>query len=187
MAAPPFFPVEKEPARLATSSPFPSRSAGRKPSLVDNVLPPTGARFLKASTGSAGPLSPSRRLTYVRNAPSATVEQEKPDTVRQSSDNPTTSGQINRGIIPPKAVESQLSSRRAGSQPPAPLGLRQRPSGAARAPSGHYSPMVMMPPGQNPWDRTRLVRQRLSVLGVVRCRPPKYPLTARHRRSLTLP
>ena len=141
---------------------------------------------MKASTGSAGPLSPSRRLTYVRNAPSATVEQEKPDTVRQSSDNPTTSGQINRGIIPPKAVESQLSSRRAGSQPPAPLGLRQRPSGAARAPSGHYSPMVMMPPGQNTWDRTRLVRQRLSVLGVVRCRPPKYPLTARHRRSLTL-
>ena len=74
------FAVKEEPTRLATSSPFPSRSAGRKPPSVDNLAPPTGGPLLKASTGSAGPVSPSRMLTHVRSAPSATVEQEKPDT-----------------------------------------------------------------------------------------------------------
>ena len=126
--------------RLATSSPFPSRPGGRKPSAVDNLLPPTGSPLLKASNGSAGPLSPSRTLTRVRSAPSAAVDQEEPDTARRASGDSTTSGQIHRSIIPPKAEESQLSSSRTGSEPPAPLGRRQRPSGAARATSGHFSP-----------------------------------------------
>ena len=50
-----------------------------------------------------------------------------------------TSSQINRSIIPPKA-ESQLSLSRTGSECPAPLDLLQRSSGAARAPSSHFSP-----------------------------------------------
>ena len=135
------FPVKEEPTRLATLSPFPSRSAGRKPPPVDNVVPPTGSPLLKASTGSAGILSPSRTLTHVHSATSATVAQEKPDTTRRASGDSTTSGQINRGVIPPKAEESQLSSSRTDSEPPASLGLWQRPSGAVRAPSGHFSPM----------------------------------------------
>ena len=77
-----FFPVEEEPARLDTSSPFLSWPAGRKPSPVDNLLPPTGGPLLKAPTRSAGALSPSRTLIHVRSAPSATVEQEKPDNAR---------------------------------------------------------------------------------------------------------
>ena len=67
-------------SRLATSCPFPSRPTERKPSPVGTLLPLTRAPLLKASTGSAGPLSPSRTLPHVRSAPSATVEQEKPDT-----------------------------------------------------------------------------------------------------------
>ena len=74
------FPLKEEPTRLTTSSPFPGRSAGMKPPLVDNLAPPTGRPLLKASTGSAGPRSPSRTPTHVLSAPSATVEQEKPDT-----------------------------------------------------------------------------------------------------------
>ena len=108
---------------LATSSPFIGRSAGKKPSPVDNLVPPTGGPLLKASTGSAGPLSPSRTLTHVRRAPSATVEQEKPDTARRASGDSTTSGQINRIIISPRAEELQLSSSRTGPEPPAPLDL----------------------------------------------------------------
>ena len=72
------FPVKEEPTRLATSSPFPSRSAGSKPPPADNLVPPTGGPLLKASTGSAGPLSPSRTLTHVRSATSVTVEQDYP-------------------------------------------------------------------------------------------------------------
>ena len=48
-------------------------------------------------------------ITHVRSTPSATVEQEKPDTARRASDDSTTSGQINRSIVPLKAEESQLS------------------------------------------------------------------------------
>ena len=105
-------------------------------------MPPTRRPLLKASTGSPGPLSPSRTLIDVRSAPSATVEQEEPDTARRASGDSTTSGQINRSIIPLNTEESQLSSSRTGSEPPSPLCLRQRPSGAARAPSGHFSPMI---------------------------------------------
>ena len=135
------FPVEEEPTRLVTSSPFPNRPVGRKPSPVDHLLPPTGGPLLKAATGSAGPLSPSRTLTHVHSAPSATVKQEKPDTARRASDDSATSGQINRSMLLSKAEESQLSPSRTGSEPPAPLGLRQGPSWAARAPSVHFSPM----------------------------------------------
>ena len=112
------FPVEEEPTRLATSSPFPRRSAGRKPFPVDNLVPPTGGPLLKASTGSAGPVSPSRTLSHVRSAPSATMEQGKTDTARRVSGDSTTSGQINRSNIPPTAEESQFSSSRTGSEPP---------------------------------------------------------------------
>ena len=84
---------------------------------------------------------PSRTLAHVRSAPLATVDQEKPDTSRQANGNSTTSDQINRGVIPPKAEESQLSSSRTNSEPPAPLGVWQRPSEAARAPSGYFSPV----------------------------------------------
>ena len=108
------FPVKEEPTRIATSSPFPSWSAGRKPPRVENLVPPTGGLLLKASIGSAGPRSPSRTLTHVRSAPSATAEQEKPDTARRASGDSTTSGQINRSVIPPKAEESLLSSSRTG-------------------------------------------------------------------------
>ena len=108
---------------------------------MDNLLPPTGGPLLKAFTGSAGPLLPSRTLTHVRSAPSAAVEQVKSDTARRASGDSTTSGQINRSIIPPKAEESNLLSSRTGSEPPAPLGLWMRPLGAARAPSGPFSPM----------------------------------------------
>ena len=135
------FPIKEEPTRLDASSPFPRRSAGRKPPPVDNLVPTIGGPLLKASTGSAGPISSSRTLTYVRSAPSATVEQAKPDTARRASGDSTTSGQINRSIIPPKAQESQLSSSRTDSEPPAPPGLWQKPSGEARASSGHFSPV----------------------------------------------
>ena len=107
------------------SATFPIRSAGRKPPPVDNLVPTAGGLLLKASTESAGLLSPSRTLTHVRGAPSATVEQKKPDTARRASGDSTTSGQINRSIIPPKAEESQLSSSRTGLEPPVILGLRQ--------------------------------------------------------------
>ena len=108
------FPVVEEPARLATSPTFPIRPGGRKLSAVDNLLPPTGSPLLKSSTGSAGSLSPSRTLTHVRGNPSATVEQEKPDTARRASGESTTSGQINRSTIPPKTEESHLSSSKTG-------------------------------------------------------------------------
>ena len=75
---------------------------------MDNVVPPTGGPLLEASTGSAGLLLPSRTLTHVRSAPSATAEQEKPDTAQRASGDSTTSGQINRGIIPLKA-ENRIS------------------------------------------------------------------------------
>ena len=39
------FRAKEEPTGLATSSPFPSRSAGRKPPPVDNLVPPPEARF----------------------------------------------------------------------------------------------------------------------------------------------
>ena len=64
------FPVKEEPTRLATPSPFPSRPTGRKPSPVDNLLPPTGTPLLKASTGSADTLSPSRTLCLLYTSPS---------------------------------------------------------------------------------------------------------------------
>ena len=105
------FPVKEEPTRLATSSPFPSRSAGRKPPPVGNLVPTIGGSLLKASTASAGPRSPSRTLTHVRSAPSATVEHEKTDTARRASGDSTTSGQINRTIIP--QMRKNRSSRQA--------------------------------------------------------------------------
>ena len=95
--------VKEEPTRLVTSSPFPSRSEERKPPPADNFVPPTGGPLLKASTGFACPLPPLRTLTNVRSALSATVEQEKPDTTRRASSESTTSGQINRSVIPPQA------------------------------------------------------------------------------------
>ena len=134
------FPIEEESTRLATSSPFPTRSTGRKPSPVDPLLPPTGAPFLKSSTGSAGPLSSSRTPLHVRRAPSAPVEQEKPGTARRASGDSTASGQINRTAYPLNSEESQLSSSRTGSEPPAPFGPGQRSSGAVREPSGDFLP-----------------------------------------------
>ena len=106
------FPVKEEPTRLTTSSPFPGRPAGRKLPLVGNLGPPTGGPLLKASTRSAGPLSPSHTPTHVRSVPSGTVEKEQPDTARRASSDSTVSGQINRSIIPQRADESQLSSNR---------------------------------------------------------------------------
>ena len=87
------------------------------------------------------PSSLSCARPHLRNAPSATVEQQKRDTARLASGNSTTFGQINRTITPPNADESQLSSSRTDSELPVPLGLRQRPSGAARTSSDHFSPM----------------------------------------------
>ena len=69
------FPVMEEPTRLATLPPFSSRPTGRKPSLVDNLLPLTGTPLLKASAASAGPIPPSRTLNQARSATSATVVQ----------------------------------------------------------------------------------------------------------------
>ena len=132
------FPVKEESTVLAPSSPFSSRSAGRTPSPVDILLTPTRAPLLKASTGSGCPLSSSRTIPHVRSAPSATVKQEKSDTARRASNDSTASGQINRAVIPLNAKKSHLSSSRTGSEPSAPLGLRQTPSSAARAPSGLF-------------------------------------------------
>ena len=42
------FPAKEKPTRLATSSLFPSRSAGRKPPPVDDLVLPTGSPLLKA-------------------------------------------------------------------------------------------------------------------------------------------
>ena len=44
------FPAKEEPTRLATSSPFPSRPTGGKPSPAGTLLPPPRAPLLKAST-----------------------------------------------------------------------------------------------------------------------------------------
>ena len=104
------------------------------------TLPPTRAPFLKSSPGSAGPHSTSLTPPRVRYAPSVAVEQEKPDTARRARGDSTASGQINRTEYPLNLEESQLSSSRTGSEPPAPLGSRERPSGAVREPSGHFSP-----------------------------------------------
>ena len=120
---------------------------------MGTLLPPIRAPLLKTPTGSADPLPHSRTQPHLRSAPSATVEQEKPDTARRPSGDSTTSGQINRTIIPPNAEESQLSSSRTGLEPRAPLGPRKRPSGAARVPSGHFSRMsdgVTMPGSVGP-------------------------------------
>ena len=157
------FPVKEEPTRLATSSPFPSRSAGRKPPPVDNLVPPTGGPFLKAYTGSAGPPSPSRTLTHVRRAPSTSVEQEKPDTARRASGDSTTSGQIDRSIIPPKAEESQLSSSRTGSEPPAPWVFGRDHRGQHEHLLAIFCLRAMVTPGQDPWNRTRPGHQGPSV------------------------
>ena len=106
--------VKEESTSLNTSSPFPSRPTRKKPSAVGTLLSPTQAPLVKASAGSAGPLSPSRTLPHVRSAPSATVENEKPDTARRASCDSTISGQINRIVVPLNAGQSQLSSSRTG-------------------------------------------------------------------------
>ena len=109
------FLIKEELIRLTTSSPFPSRSTGKKPSPVGPLSP-----FLKASTWSASALSSSRTIPHVRSTLSDPAEQEKHDTARRASGDSTASGQISRTAYPPKAEESQLSSSRAGSEPPAP-------------------------------------------------------------------
>ena len=97
------------PSRTRTHVRIPSKSAGRKPYRVDILVPSTGGPFSKAPTGCAGPLSPSRTPTHVRSAHSFTVEQGKPDNAHRTSGDSTTSGQINRSIISPKAGEAQIS------------------------------------------------------------------------------
>ena len=135
------FPIKEESKRLATSSTFPTRSTGKKLSPVDALLPPTRAPFQKSSTGSAGPVASSRTPPHVRSAPSAPVEQGKPDTARHGSGDPTASGQINGTAFPLTSEESQLSSSRTGSEPLPPLaGLGQRPLVAARKPSSEFLP-----------------------------------------------
>ena len=168
------FPVKEGSTRLAASSPFPSRLAGRKPSPVGTLLPPTRAPILKASTGSAGPLSPSPTLTHVRSAPPTTVERKQPDTARRVSGDSTISSQINQTIIPLNAEESQVSPSSTGSEPPAPLGLRQRPSGAARTPSGLFSRMSdgATRPGSMGPNSSRAPGP--SVVRIVRCPPPNH-------------
>ena len=133
VAALPFFLSRRSRQDWLPRPPFPSRPTGRKPPLVSTLLRSARAPLLKAPTGSAGPLLPSRTLPNVRNALSATVEQEKPDTARRVSGDSKTSGQINQIVILLNAGDSQLSSSRTGSEPPAPLGVRQRPPGAAKA------------------------------------------------------
>ena len=73
-----------------------------------------------ASTGSAGLLSPSCTLTHVRSAPSATVEQEKPDTARRASGDYTTSGGFKRTITLLNAENrsSRQAERAQSSLPP---------------------------------------------------------------------
>ena len=113
------------------------------------------------------------------------MEQEKPDTARRASGDSTTSSQINRTIILLNAEESHLSLGRTGSEPLASLGLRQRPSAQQDHFLAIFRLRAMVPPGQDPWDRTRQVHQGPSVLRTVHCQPPKSSPTARHRRSLT--
>ena len=150
-------------------------------------MPPTQSPLLITSSAPEGPLSSSRTIPYLRSAPSVTViEQEKPDTARRASGDSTAFGQINRTVIPLNAEESQLSSSRTGSEPSAPLGLRQRPSGAAKVHSGHFSPLsdgVTRPGSVGPNSSQH---QGPSVIRKVHCRPPKPSPTARHRRALTL-
>ena len=102
------FPVAEESTRLATSSPFRSRSTWRYHSSMGTLLPPTRALFLKAPTGTAGPLSSSLTIPHVRSAFSVTLQHEKPDTARGASGDCMASGQINRTVIPRNAKESQL-------------------------------------------------------------------------------
>ena len=128
------------------------------------LLPHTRAPRLKSSTSSAGPILPSRTLTHVRSAPSATVDQEKHDTARRASGDSTTSHQINLAALPPNVAEAQLLSSRTGSEPPDPLDLRQRRSGAARAPSSNFSHMRdgATRPASAGQDSCRAPRNQLS-------------------------
>ena len=164
--------------------PLPKQAYGGKSSPVGTLLLPARAPLLKASTRSACPLWLSRTLPYVRSASSATVEQGKPDTVRRASGDCTTSGQINRTMLPLNAEGSQLSLSRMGSEPLAPLCLRQRPSSAIRAPSSHCS---RMSDGANRPGSVRKESPRApGALGlrIIHCFPPKSSQTV--RRSLTL-
>ena len=130
--------IDKESTIRATSSPFPTRSAERKPSAVDTLLPPTRAPFIKSFTGSAGPLSSSRTPLHVRSTPPAPVEQDKPDTARRASGDSTASGQINRTAYPLKPEKSQLSPSISGSKSSVSFGLGQRPMSAVRELSGDF-------------------------------------------------
>ena len=134
------FAIQKKWTRLATSSPFSTRSTGRTPSPVNPLLPPTRALFSKSSTGSAGPLSSSRTPLHVRRAPSAPVEQVKPGTAGRASSASTASGQINRTAYSLYLEGPQLSSSRTRSDPAAPFGPGQRSSGALRERSGDLLP-----------------------------------------------
>ena len=87
---------------------------------MGTLLPPARAPLLKASTGPAGPLSPSRTLTHVRSAPSAKVEQEKPDTARRAHGDSATFDQINRIIIPLNEGRIAAIVRQNGLRAPCP-------------------------------------------------------------------
>ena len=90
------FPFTEESAKVATSSPFSTRSTGWKPYPVDPLLPPTGAPFSKASTGSADPFLSSCTPLRVRRALSAPVEEQNLCTTRGASGDSIASGLINR-------------------------------------------------------------------------------------------
>ena len=166
------FTVEQESTRLATLAPFPSRSTGRKPCRVGTLLLPNQASLLKASTGVCRPFFVFTHDTrpHVRSAPSDAVEQEKPDTARRVSGDPTASGQINLAVIPLNAEESQLSSIKTGSEPPASLGLIQI-IGCGKStfwPFFDYGRWCHL--AQDLRDRTRLVHQGPSFIKIVPCR-----------------
>ena len=123
-------------------------------------------------------------MAHVRSALSAPVEQEKPDTARRASGDSTPPGQINQTAHSLTAEELQLSSRRTGSESPAFLGRRQRPSGAVRAPFGHFSPVSdgVTGPGSVGPDSSRAPGAQCPQNSTPQA--PQTSSTARHRRLL---
>ena len=161
---------------MTTTSPFHSRPTVKKPFLVDTLLPPTRAPLLNAPTVFAGHLSPSCMLPHVCGAPSATVEQEKPDTVRRASGdyNPAKCGRI--------AALVKQNGRRA----PCPPWPTTDAIGRSKSTFWPFLPMSdgATRPGSVGSDSSRASGP--SVLRIVHRRPPKLSPKARHRRYLTL-
>ena len=160
------------------------------------MLPPTRAPLMTVPTGSAGHAPSARTLTHVHQEASLPVEhEEQPTRCDGPAMTPRPPARTARCYSRKSTVQSHLSSRRNGLNPPA-------PSGAVRAFSCAFRERLKVTRAQQPWVLTRVVISRPGVPerghyspelprpgvpGRGHCRPrsPTRLPTGWHRRLLT--